>query len=84
MDDYTRLALMIVAAPPALLVTGFALRELRLQAMARRGWIQSYGITGRPADLDLQIADLRMRHEIARGVHDKSVIPFPTGREATR
>lgn len=83
MNDYTALALVMVAAIVACCVTGFTLREFRLRRMCRRGWQQTYGITGRPADLAAQIKDLTERHDIARGV-GSNVHPFPRVRSAGR
>ena len=81
MSDHTILALMIVATPSAALLTGFAIRELRLQRAARRGWLVTYGITGNPADLDAQITDLHAQHDAAAGVrHRHNVVPFPARR----
>lgn len=77
MSDYTLFAIILVVSPSLALATGFLLHELRLQRMARRGFRQTYGITGSRVHCEMQIADLRVRHDMARGVDQKNVVPFP-------
>jgi len=67
--------------------TGFAgaliaAQEYRLQRACRRGWLVTFGITGRQVDLDAQTARLEELHAGARGVGNKAaVLPFPGSRK---
>lgn len=82
MDPYLATALLGSVLGTTFAGTLLAAQELRLQRACRRGWLVTFGITGKQADLDAQTARLEELHAGARGVGNKaSVLPFPGDRK---
>ena len=81
MDAYLATATLGAGMGSGAMLTGWLLREHVLRRACRKGWLVTFGITGRPADLRAQHARLDELHLSANLVGDKAaVLPFPGNR----